>query len=53
MIGLVVFTSRAGVMGPFANGPWTRAAAIAGAGVVLALNVVLLAQAFGVPVLGD
>jgi manganese transport protein len=52
MIGLVIFTSRRSVMGAFANGPWTRAAAIAGAGVVLALNVVLLAQTFGVPVPG-
>ena len=55
MIALVVFTSRASVMGPFANGPWTKAAATAGAAVVLALNLVLLAQAFGMPVpgLGD
>ncbi|MCJ2013901.1 Nramp family divalent metal transporter [Methylobacterium sp. J-076] len=52
MIGLVVFTGRRSVMGPFANGPWTRAAALAGAAVVLALNVVLLAQALGVPVPG-
>ena len=52
MIGLVVFTSRRNLMGAFANGWWTRAAAITGAGVVLALNVVLLAQAFGVPVPG-
>lgn len=52
MIALVVFTSRTSVMGTFANGPWTRAAATAGAAVVLGLNVVLLAQAFGVPVPG-
>ncbi len=52
MIGLVVFTGRRSVMGTFANGPLTRAAAFAGAGVVLVLNGVLLAQAFGVPVPG-
>ncbi len=52
MIGLVVFTGRRSLMGAFANGPWTKAAAFAGAGVVLALNLVLLAQAFGVPVPG-
>lgn len=52
MIALVVFTSRRSVMGPFANGPWTRAAATAGAALVLGLNLVLLAQAFGVPVPG-
>ncbi len=38
MIALVVFTSRRSVMGPFANGPWTKAAATAGAAVVLTLN---------------
>jgi manganese transport protein len=52
MIALVVFTGRRSLMGPFANGPWTRAAAFAGAAVVLGLNLVLLAQAFGVPVPG-
>ncbi len=52
MIGLVIFTSRRSVMGSFASGPLTRAAAVAGAAVVLGLNVVLLAQAFGVPVPG-
>ncbi len=52
MIALVVFTSRRSVMGPFANGPWTKAAATAGAAVVLTLNGVLLALAFGVPVPG-
>lgn len=52
MIGLVLFTGRRSVMGAFANGPWTKAAATAGAAVVLALNVVLLAQALGVPVPG-
>jgi manganese transport protein len=40
------------VMGPFANGPLTQVAAVAGAVVVLGLNAVLLAAAFGVPVPG-
>ena len=52
MVALVVFTRRRSVMGPFANGPLTQAAAVAGAAVVLALNMVLLAAAFGVPVPG-
>ena len=52
MVALVVFTRRRSVMGPFANGPLTQAAAVAGAAVVLGLNMVLLAAAFGVPVPG-
>jgi manganese transport protein len=52
MVALVVFTRRRSVMGPFANGPLTQAAAVAGAVVVLGLNAVLLAAAFGVPVPG-
>jgi manganese transport protein len=52
MVALVVFTRRRSVMGPFANGPLTQAAAVAGAAVVLALNMVLLAAAFGIPVPG-
>ncbi|WP_267358728.1 MULTISPECIES: Nramp family divalent metal transporter [unclassified Methylobacterium] len=52
MVALVLFTRRRSVMGPFANGPLTQAAAVAGAAVVLALNMVLLAAAFGVPVPG-
>ncbi|MDP4022916.1 Nramp family divalent metal transporter [Methylobacterium sp. NEAU 140] len=52
MIALVAFTRRPDLMGPFANGPWTQAAALAGAAVVLALNLVLLAAAFGLPVPG-
>ena len=52
MVALVVFTRRRSVMGPFANGPLTQAAAVAGAAVVLGLNAVLLAAAFGVPVPG-
>ena len=52
MVGLVVFTRRRSVMGAFANGPLTQALAIAGAAVVLGLNMVLLAAAFGLPVPG-
>ncbi|MEL6064941.1 MULTISPECIES: Nramp family divalent metal transporter [unclassified Methylobacterium] len=52
MVALVVFTRRRSVMGPFANGPLTQVAAVAGAVVVLGLNAVLLAAAFGVPVPG-
>jgi manganese transport protein len=48
MLALVVFTRRREVMGAFANGWATNAAAIAGAVIVLALNVVLLLQTFGV-----
>ncbi|WOJ88188.1 Nramp family divalent metal transporter [Methylocapsa polymorpha] len=49
MIALLAFTQRADIMGVFANGPVTRAAAAAGAALVLLLNAVLLLQTFGVP----
>ena len=52
MIALVLFTARRDIMGKFANGRWTSAAAIVGALVVLTLNVVLLLQTFGVPIPG-
>ena len=52
MIALVLFTRRPDLMGPFANGRWTQGASILGAAVVLGLNAVLLAQAFGVPIPG-
>ncbi|WP_430912381.1 Nramp family divalent metal transporter [Methylobacterium sp. sgz302541] len=52
MIALVLFTRRPDIMGAFANGRATQAASIAGAAIVLGLNIVLLAQAFGVPVPG-
>jgi manganese transport protein len=54
MIALVVFTRQREVMGAFANGWLTSAAAVAGAVIVLALNMVLLLQTFGValPFLG-
>jgi manganese transport protein len=54
MIALVLLTRRRGVMGEFANGWLTNVAAVAGTVAVLALNVVLLLQTFGVepPLLG-
>ncbi|SME96590.1 manganese transport protein [Tistlia consotensis] len=47
MVALVVFTRSRAVMGRYANGPLTHAAAVAGAAAVLALNLVLLLQVFG------
>ncbi|HYA05961.1 MAG TPA: Nramp family divalent metal transporter [Xanthobacteraceae bacterium] len=44
MISLIIFTSRADIMGPFANGLVTRGVAIVATAVVLGLNVVLIAQ---------
>jgi manganese transport protein len=52
MIALVVFTRRRDIMGEFANSRATDIAAIAGAAVVLLLNVVLLLQTFGVGIPG-
>ena len=52
MIALVLFTRRPDLMGAFANGRATQVAAVAGAALVLCLNAVLLAQAFGVPLPG-
>jgi manganese transport protein len=49
MIALLIFTARRDVMGSFANGRLTNAAAIAAALLVLALNVVLLLLVAGVP----
>ena len=48
MIALVRFTGRRDIMGEFANGRLTQIAAIAGAIIVLCLNLVLLLQTFGV-----
>jgi manganese transport protein len=49
MIALLIFTARRDVMGRFANSRLTNAAAVAGALVVLTLNVVLLLLTAGVP----
>jgi len=46
MIALIIFTGRRDIMGDFTNGPLTRAAALIGAAIVLALNLFLIAQAF-------
>ncbi|MDF2234290.1 Nramp family divalent metal transporter [Albimonas sp. CAU 1670] len=47
MLALLWFTSRREIMGEHAAGPVLRILAGAGAAVVLSLNVVLLAEAFG------
>jgi manganese transport protein len=52
MIALVLFTRRRDIMGEFANRRLTDIAAIAGATIVLLLNVVLLLQAFGLSIPG-
>jgi manganese transport protein len=52
MITLLIFTSRADIMGTFVNSRLTQVAAIAASIVVLALNLVLIAHTFGVPVPG-
>ncbi|OCW57255.1 Nramp family divalent metal transporter [Hoeflea olei] len=49
MLALIVFAGRSDIMGAFRIGPVLQALAILGATVVLALNAVLLAQVFGVP----
>ena len=48
MLALVVLTGDRRVMGGFANGRLTQVAALLAAAVVLALNALLVAQAFGV-----
>jgi manganese transport protein len=52
MIALVVLTRRRAVMGEFANGRWTDGLAIVGTILVLALNIILLAQTFGIAIPG-
>jgi manganese transport protein len=47
MITLIIFTSRADIMGSFANSKLTRVVAIFATAVVLGLNVVLIAQTLG------
>lgn len=47
MIALLMFTRRPDLMGRFANGKLTQAAAAIGAVVVLALNGLLIATTFG------
>jgi manganese transport protein len=52
MIALLILSSRRDIMGDFVTGPLVRWLAILGATVVLSLNFVLLADVFGVSVLG-
>ena len=52
MIALVMFTRRRDIMGAFVNSRLTDALAIVGTTVILALNVVLLLQTFGVAIPG-
>jgi manganese transport protein len=52
MIALVMFTRRRDIMGSFMNGRLTNFVAIAGAVIVLLLNVLLILQTFSVPIPG-
>ncbi len=52
MVALVLFTRRRAIMGEFANGRLTDAAALLGTVITLALNAVLLLQTFGVAIPG-
>jgi manganese transport protein len=52
VIALIVFTGRRDIMGDFVNSRLTQAAAVVGAALILALNVVLVLQTFGVPIPG-
>ena len=52
LIPLILLTRNKKLMGAYANGRWTDAAAIGGGAAILALNAVLLLQAFGVALPG-
>ena len=52
MIALVLFTRRRDIMGRYANSKLTDIGAVAGMLIILALNVVLLVQTFGMPIPG-
>jgi manganese transport protein len=52
MIALIIFTRRRDIMGAFTSNRLISAAAVIGAAAVLALNTLLVAQIFGVPVFG-
>jgi manganese transport protein len=52
MISLLIFTGKKGVMGAFVNRRLTQVVAIAGTAVVLALNVLLIFETFGVSIPG-
>jgi manganese transport protein len=51
-VALLIFTSRADIMGKCANSRLTTVIALIAMAVVLVLNVVLIAQTFGVPLPG-
>ncbi|MDE3237763.1 MAG: Nramp family divalent metal transporter [Paracoccaceae bacterium] len=52
MVALVLFTGRRQIMGDYVNSRPLQALAILGTTVIVGLNVVLLAQTFGVPIPG-
>ncbi len=52
MIALLIFTGRADIMGQFTNSRLTQIVAVIGTAVVLVLNIVLIAQTFGVSIPG-
>jgi manganese transport protein len=52
MVALVMFTRRPDIMGAFANSRATNVAAVSGTVVVLALNLFLILQTFGVAIPG-
>jgi manganese transport protein len=52
MIALVIFTSRRDIMGEFVNSRLTVVTSIIGTVVIVALNIILLLQTFGVNIPG-
>jgi manganese transport protein len=52
LISLLIFTRRTDIMGQFANGRFTQAAALIGTATVLLLNLFLILQTCGVPIPG-
>jgi len=52
MIALLILTRRCDVMGSYANGRLTMAAATVAAAIVLALNLLLVLQIAGIPLPG-
>src|SRR5580704_2705086 len=52
MIALLIFSGRRDIMGAFANSRMTQIAATVGAGIVIVLNMFLIAQLIGVPIPG-
>ncbi len=52
MIALLMFTRRPDIMGAFANSRATNVVAVVGTAIVLALNMFLILDTFGVPIPG-